>query len=91
MHTINELYVSNKMPEDAIKSPFRYPGGKFYALKYILPYILCVPHDEYREPFVGGGTIFFGKPKCFINWLNDLEPQIMNTYRIFTNKKSVIY
>ena len=36
-----------------VKSPLRYPGGKFYALKHIMPYIECVEHDEYREPFLG--------------------------------------
>lgn len=31
-------------------------------------------HTEYREPFVGGGSAFFHKPKVARNWLNDLHP-----------------
>lgn len=63
-----------------IQSPFRYPGGKFYALKYIIPMLNCVPHEEYREPFVGGGSVFFGKPKAPENWINDLESDLIETY-----------
>ncbi len=39
-----------------IKSPLRYPGGKSRAIKKILPNI--PEFSEYREPFVGGGSIF---------------------------------
>ncbi len=66
---------------DAIKSPLRYPGGKFYALKHIMPYIQCVEHDEFREPFFGGGAIFFAKQKVKYNIINDLESDIMDFYR----------
>jgi len=65
-----------------VKTPFRYPGGKFYALKYLLPYINAVPHDEYREPFVGGGSVFFGKNESKYNWINDIEEELINTYKV---------
>ena len=64
-----------------VKSPLRYPGGKFYALKHIMPYIECVDHDEYREPFLGGGSVFFAKTKVKYNILNDLEFEIINFYK----------
>lgn len=40
-----------------VTSVLRYPGGKSKALKRILP---LIPRDikEYREPFVGGGSVF---------------------------------
>lgn len=80
-------FEAYKRSNDSVKSPFRYPGGKFYALKYILPFISCVSHDEYREPFVGGGNVFFAKSKCKHNWLNDLESDLIETYRVLANKK----
>ena len=70
-----------KKSSQAIKSPLRYPGGKFYALKHIMPYIVCVPHDEYREPFFGGGSVFFAKDKAQYNIINDLETDIIHLYR----------
>lgn len=39
-----------------IKSPLRYPGGKSRAIKKILP--LIPDFSEFREPFVGGGSVF---------------------------------
>ncbi|MDQ1274923.1 MAG: adenine methylase [Candidatus Poribacteria bacterium] len=60
-------------------SPFRYPGGKFYARKIILE---CIPeHEKYCEPFAGGGSIFFSKDKVKYNILNDLDKELINCYR----------
>lgn len=67
--------------EQKIMSPFRYPGGKFYALKYLAPFWKNRPHDEYREPFVGGGSVFFAKPKARFNWINDVDKNLITTYK----------
>ncbi len=40
-----------------IKSPLRYPGGKSRFINQIVPYIYN-NYAEYREPFVGGGSVF---------------------------------
>jgi len=66
--------------------PFRYPGGKFYALNILAPYWLDCPHDEYREPFVGGGSVFFTKELCKHNILNDIDSELITTYRIFKDE-----
>lgn len=81
MEFIAKPYVPHK---SKVKSPLRYPGGKFYALKHIMPYLTCVPHDEYREPFLGGGSVFFAKQKAKYNILNDLETEIISFYRAIT-------
>ena len=40
----------------SLKTPLRYPGGKSRATKYLIP---KMPKDitEYREPFLGGGSV----------------------------------
>lgn len=43
--------------DSKIKTVLRYPGGKAKALKKILPQI-PTGFKEYREPFVGGGSVF---------------------------------
>lgn len=58
-------------------SPFRYPGGKFYARRQILD--LLPPHDSYCEPFAGGASIFFAKRKSSFSILNDLDEEVINT------------
>lgn len=77
--------IPYKSDQNKVKSPLRYPGGKFYALKHIMPYIVCAEHDEYREPFLGGGSVFFAKEKAKYNVLNDLEENLINFYSAITN------
>ena len=65
-----------------MKSIFRYPGGKSKPAiqKTILKY---VPQDikEYREPFVGGGGIFFAMPEVETRWINDLNKNLIEVYK----------
>lgn len=55
-----------------IISPLRYPGGKSKSVQFISQFI---PNfDEYREPFLGGGSLFiYLKQKHPIKkfWIND--------------------
>ncbi|MBF0451053.1 MAG: DNA adenine methylase [Candidatus Magnetomorum sp.] len=68
----------NKKRSGKTNSPFRYPGGKFYARKLILS---CIPkHRKYCEPFLGGGSIFFAKEASEVNVLNDKDEELINCY-----------
>lgn len=56
-----------------IKSPLRYPGGKSRSVELISTII--PDFDEFREPFLGGGSIFIYAKQRFPNkkyWVNDL-------------------
>lgn len=65
---------------EEINSPFRYPGGKFYARKLIMEHI--IPHTHYIEPFAGGASIFFAKKKVAYNVLNDADEELINCYLV---------
>lgn len=67
--------------------PFRYPGGKYYALSILEPF-WTKPHDEYREPMVGGGAVFFAKNKVKFNWINDVHSDLILTYKIMADPKT---
>lgn len=58
-----------------IVSPLRYPGGKSRAIPKIV--MQLPPHfEEYREPFVGGGSVFIYLRQKFPRvrmWVNDLN------------------
>ena len=42
----------------ALKTPLRYPGGKSRALTKLDPYIPDLrDYVEFREPFLGGGSV----------------------------------
>jgi len=56
-----------------IKSPLRYPGGKSRAIKLIAP--LVPDFSEYREPFLGGGSLFVYLKQKYPQkkfWINDI-------------------
>ena len=70
-------------------SLLRYPGGKYYALKNILKLISDIDHDEYREPFFGGGTVFFNKKPAKTNIINDKYQDLIFFLKFIKIKKNV--
>ncbi|MEH2080230.1 MAG: DNA adenine methylase [Nostoc sp.] len=61
-----------------IKSPLRYPGGKSKAINQIVEY-LPESFSEFREPFVGGGSVFIYFRQKFPDlkiWINDLNREL---------------
>lgn len=69
---------------NAVNSPFRYAGGKFYARKLILEHV--PQHASYIEPFAGGASIFFAKEKVKNNWLNDIDKNLINTFLVIRDR-----
>jgi len=73
-----------------VKTCLRYPGGKFYGAKLILPFTKKV-HSNYIEVFVGGASIFLAKQKAKgINWINDIDRELINFYKIIQDKNTRI-
>ncbi|WP_414755028.1 DNA adenine methylase [Anabaena sp. CCY 9910] len=67
-----------------LKSPLRYPGGKSKAIKQIIEYLPASFH-EYREPFVGGGSVFIYLKQKFPKlkiWINDLNTELFLFWRL---------
>ncbi|MBD2197550.1 MULTISPECIES: DNA adenine methylase [Calothrix] len=61
-----------------LKSPLRYPGGKSKAINQIIEY-LPENFSEFREPFVGGGSVFIYLKQKFPHlkiWINDLNREL---------------
>lgn len=61
-----------------IKSPLRYPGGKSRAIQ-TLKKLLPNEFDEFREPFVGGGSFFIFLKQKYPQlkiWINDLNEEL---------------
>jgi len=65
--------------------PLQFYGGKFYAVKYILP--LIPPHTVYCEPFAGGAAVFWAKEPSPIEVLNDIDFRIVAFYRCLRDKR----
>lgn len=66
------MKTSNKNTME-IKTPLRYPGGKSRAAEMLSKHIPSF--SEYREPFLGGGSVFIKMKQLYPNksfWINDL-------------------
>jgi DNA adenine methylase len=66
-----------------IKSPLRYPGGKSRAAETIAK--LIPDFDEFREPFLGGGSVFVYLKQRYPNktyWINDLYLELFKFWEM---------
>lgn len=70
-----------------MQSIFRYPGGKTKAniQKWILAH-RPPGTREYREPFVGGGGIFFALKGVESRWINDRHEGLIEVYRALLDR-----
>lgn len=68
--------------------PFRWAGGKYYAIKKLKQFWQNIEHEEYREPFLGGGAVFWAKPKVKYNWLNDIDLGLIRTLKFIKNEEN---
>ncbi len=70
-----------------IKSPLRYPGGKSRAVGLISS---LVPNfNEFREPFVGGGSVFINLKQQYPArkfWINDLYFDLFKFWEMAQNQ-----
>lgn len=67
-----------------MNTPISYYGGKQNLVSTILP--LIPPHDTYTEPFVGGGAIFWAKPRSQVEIINDYNRELINFYECVQNE-----
>jgi len=69
----------------SLKTPLRYPGGKSRACVKMDPYFPDLRnYDEFREPFLGGGSvaIHITKKYPFLDiWVNDLYGPLVNFWQ----------
>ena len=66
----------------SLKTPLRYPGGKSRAVPKLLQFLPDLSKvREFREPFLGGGSVALEITKRYPNieiWVNDLYEPLVN-------------
>ena len=69
----------------SLKTPLRYPGGKSRACEKMGPYFPdLLNYDQFREPFLGGGSVAIYITKKYPNldiWVNDLYEPLVNFWQ----------
>src|SRR5437773_1886819 len=65
---------------DSIQPFLKWPGGKRWLVPILAEIIANYRFNTYREPFLGGGALFFAlRPKHTV--LSDINPELINVYR----------
>jgi len=71
--------------QKSLKTALRYPGGKSRACVKMDPYFPDLRnYDEFREPFLGGGSVAIYVTKKYPNldiWVNDLYEPLVNFWQ----------
>ena len=69
----------------SLKTPLRYPGGKSRACTKMDTYFPDLRnYEEFREPFLGGGSVAIHVTKKYPNlkiWVNDLYEPLVNFWQ----------
>ena len=72
------------------KTPLRYPGGKSRACTKMDVYFPDLrDYNEYREPFLGGGSVAIHITKKYPHldvWVNDLYEPLYNFWRVLQDQ-----
>ncbi len=74
------------------RSPLRYPGGKQKAIAQIAQ-VLPKSAQEYREPLVGGGSVYFhAKTVAFAKsyWINDKFKELTSFWRAVQDPETCV-
>ena len=75
-----------------IRSPLRYPGGKSRSVEKIAA--LIPSFDEFREPFVGGGSVFINLKQKFPDkkfWINDKYAELAIFWQILQSDSERLF
>ena len=83
------------MSMKSLKTPLRYPGGKSRACTKLDQYIPNLDgYSEYREPFLGGGSVAIHITKKYPHldvWVNDLYEPLYNFWRVLQDDGYNLY
>ena len=83
------------MTTSSLKTPLRYPGGKSRACKKMDPFFPDLSdYDEYREPFLGGGSVAIYITQKYPDikvWVNDLYEPLYNFWAVLQENGDDLY
>lgn len=62
----------------------KYPGAKWGSSGAVASWVTghLPPHTVYVEPFFGSGGVFFSKPPSKAEYINDLDGDVVNLFRV---------
>src|SRR5260221_13103399 len=81
--TEDEVQIIQSAKTESLSPFLKWAGGKEQELKHILP--LIPSFENYYEPFVGGGAVFFAV-QAKGKFINDKSSELFNLYTMIAQK-----
>lgn len=79
----------------SLKTPLRYPGGKSRAVSKLFQFMPDLKNfSEFREPFIGGGSVAIEVTKRYPNiqvWVNDLYNPLYTFWSILRDEPQELH
>ena len=66
---------------------FRWYGGKFSHLDWLLPLLPVEGVHHYCEPFGGSAAVLLNRPPAPIETYNDLDGEVVNFFRVLRDQR----
>ncbi len=79
------LWEPRLAPSTGVKPVLRYPGAKANLARWTVS-TFPERHKVYLEPYFGSGTVFFEKPRCGLETINDLHGAVVNYFRVLQQR-----
>jgi len=79
------LWEPKLPPSTGVKPVLRYPGAKANLARWTVS-TFPERHKVYLEPYFGSGTVFFEKPPCGLETVNDLNEFVVNYFRVLQQR-----
>lgn len=77
--------------EASTTKPFlRWAGGKTWLIKHLKEIVGSLSFNQYHEPFLGGGAVFFALSPEKKSYLSDLNPELINTYQVIKDSPHAV-
>ena len=80
--------IQENVKAERLTSLLKWAGGKEQELKYILP--LLPSFNDYYEPFVGGGAVFFAI-QSQRKFINDKSPELFHLYQMVAEQNRTFF
>jgi len=87
-----EVYRSGRRPAPVLKKrlAFRWYGGKFCHLEWLLPLLPVAGVTHFCEPFGGSGAVILNRPPVDVETYNDLDGEVVNFFKVLRDEPEML-
>lgn len=74
-----------------IKPFLRWAGGKSWIIPFVRNLLSTISYNNYHEPFLGGGAVFFSQDIAHKSYLSDFNSKLIDVYKFVKKDHQRVY